>query len=553
MSTPVGSTISASASTASAAVKNVGVDGKSAAHTWEDTNSGVLWENAVQEDSDGNIIVDRNETLHEVIRQRRKRLEQNDYSQRHRRIVRAMIRYLYIIIDGSRWVRQKDPMLTTTGGSNRTRLEVIIHSCLDFIKDFYDQNPLSHLGFILCKNGEAEIITQLSGNSRIHKLALHSILTQMNTTSSSMNNDNGNGGEFSLQNGLEVAGRSLGHQPRYGSREIVILTAALSTCDPGYILTETIPKLLNAKIRVSCFTLSAELHICYKLASLTSGTAGVCLDYNHFRDWLYGQTVPPPSNTHASTDGTDNIIVNGCEMILMGFPTRTTSTDGIAVLVHATREKTLLAHTAYTCPQCQAKNYELPTDCAVCGLKLVLAPHLARSFHHLFPVQPFIDQSTASIMNLSDANTTNKAVVATPIKSIASSSSVDAIINNQPTPLKAISSSSSKRKNTTKKNDNDNNKQLTKILNLIDNKIIVTSKDDDTCCYSCLQPLKVIALEAAMASNAVTNNIKSNDTYNNNSNEMLRFQCPECFNYFCVDCDAFLHESLHNCPGCLCI
>ena len=28
-------------------------------------------------------------------------------------------------------------------------------------------------------------------------------------------------------------------------------------------------------------------------------------------------------------------------------------------------------------------------DDAVCGLKLVLAPHLARSFHHLFPVPPF--------------------------------------------------------------------------------------------------------------------------------------------------------------------
>ena len=33
--------------------------------------------------------------------------------------------------------------------------------------------------------------------------------------------------------------------------------------------------------------------------------------------------------------------------------------------------------------------------------------------------------------------------------------------------------------------------------------------------------------------------------------EILRFQCPECNNVFCADCDAYLHETLHNCPGCL--
>ena len=47
--------------------------------------------------------------------------------------------------------------------------------------------------------------------------------------------------------------------------------------------------------------------------------------------------------------------------------------------------------TGYICPRCRAKASDLPTDCAVCGLKLVLAPHLARSFHHLFPVPPFVE------------------------------------------------------------------------------------------------------------------------------------------------------------------
>ncbi|MGH0191610.1 UNVERIFIED_CONTAM: hypothetical protein FKN15_067017 [Acipenser sinensis] len=45
----------------------------------------------------------------------------------------------------------------------------------------------------------------------------------------------------------------------------------------------------------------------------------------------------------------------------------------------------------YYCPQCRAKYTELPVECKVCGLTLVSAPHLARSFHHLFPLDPFTE------------------------------------------------------------------------------------------------------------------------------------------------------------------
>lgn len=39
----------------------------------------------------------------------------------------------------------------------------------------------------------------------------------------------------------------------------------------------------------------------------------------------------------------------------------------------------------YYCPQCYSKYCELPVECRACGLTLVSAPHLARSYHHLFP------------------------------------------------------------------------------------------------------------------------------------------------------------------------
>lgn len=31
---------------------------------------------------------------------------------------------------------------------------------------------------------------------------------------------------------------------------------------------------------------------------------------------------------------------------------------------------------------------------------------------------------------------------------------------------------------------------------------------------------------------------------------ILRVACPKCKQHFCVDCDIYIHESLHNCPGC---
>ena len=37
----------------------------------------------------------------------------------------------------------------------------------------------------------------------------------------------------------------------------------------------------------------------------------------------------------------------------------------------------------------RARMCGLPSDCRVCGTTLVSSPHLARSYHHLFPVPPF--------------------------------------------------------------------------------------------------------------------------------------------------------------------
>ncbi|KAJ9474060.1 RNA polymerase II transcription factor [Pseudozyma hubeiensis] len=40
----------------------------------------------------------------------------------------------------------------------------------------------------------------------------------------------------------------------------------------------------------------------------------------------------------------------------------------------------------YLCPRCGVKVCDVPTDCPVCGITIVMSTHLARSYHHLFPV-----------------------------------------------------------------------------------------------------------------------------------------------------------------------
>ena len=32
--------------------------------------------------------------------------------------------------------------------------------------------------------------------------------------------------------------------------------------------------------------------------------------------------------------------------------------------------------------------------------------------------------------------------------------------------------------------------------------------------------------------------------------ESGRYECPVCGMFFCIDCDVFAHEVVHNCPGC---
>ena len=77
--------------------------------------------------------------------------------------------------------------------------------------------------------------------------------------------------------------------------------------------------------------------------------------------------------SHAGREGEGGLGMSLCHLDCSGEEGRRISTAG------------------YCCPQCRAKYCELPVECRGCGLTLVSAPHLARSYHHLFPLPPFTE------------------------------------------------------------------------------------------------------------------------------------------------------------------
>jgi transcription initiation factor TFIIH subunit 2 len=235
--------------------------------------------------------------------------------------------------------------------------------------------------------------------------------------------------------------------------------------DPGEI-DDTIASLISDRIRVSVIGLSAQVALCAEICSRTNGDETgnytVALHEHNFRELLLAATTPPV--THASEQ-------KNASLIMMGFPSRTVaSADHISLCAchhRPTRE-------GYACTRCNTKVCRLPSECPVCGLTLVLSTHLARSYHHLFPLRTWVEVSWA------DA-----------VKSVACAACQN--------PFPAIPKGKQKDK----------------------------SKSNASATAG------VLALPEAKG-----------------VSESGRYACPACGQHFCIECDVYSHEILHNCPGC---
>jgi len=272
----------------------------------------------------------------------------------------GMIRHLFLIVDMSRAMKQADILPPS-------RIACISEILQLFIIEYFDQNPISQLGLIVTKDKRAEMLTKLSGNPNLHVTALKEAASKVPA------------GEASLQNSLEVSIGGLSHLPQHASCEVLIVYGGLTSCDPGDIF-ETIAQVNKLNIRCSIVGLSAEVKLCKTICTETKGTYNVILSKKHCQDLIFDHLQPPEAK--------ENIEAS---LVRMGFPKHLTNHFPSFCLCHIeSKDNTEVFSTyGYFCPQCKNKYCDLPVDCHVCGLQLVSAAHIARSYQHLFPLAAF--------------------------------------------------------------------------------------------------------------------------------------------------------------------
>lgn len=149
----------------------------------------------------------------------------------------------------------------------------------------------------------------------------------------------------------------------------------------------------------------------------------------------------------------------------MGFPSRTLAPGG-SMSYCACHNKP--SREGYLCTRCGTKVCRLPAECPSCSLTLILSTHLARSYHHLFPLRNWVEVSW-----------------------------------------------------------NDAAKS--------------------TACFSCQCPFpeNTKSKPSPQKSTAAAPGTSAKGV-----SESSRYACEVCGNHFCIDCDVFAHEVIHNCPGC---
>ncbi|KZP18744.1 TFIIH basal transcription factor complex, subunit SSL1 [Athelia psychrophila] len=397
---------------------------KDQAYTWEASYT-RSWD-TVQEDAGGSLQGAVEDLL---ARGRRRRLLAPSTA-----IRRTIIRHLILLLDLSTSMMDRD--------MRPTRFDLTLRYAREFVTEWFDQNPLGQIGVVGMRAGVGERIGEMSGNPQD---VLRAIADRHKLEPT---------GDPSLQNSIEMARSTMSHLPTHSSREILIIFGSLTTCDPGNI-HETLDACVQNQIRISVVALAAEMKICRELCDKTGGQFGVAMNEGHFRDLMFELVPPPAQRALARVAGTNAGAANpAADLMMMGFPTRLPDTSPPSLCVCHSELKSQ----GFLCPRCLAKVCDVPTDCDICGLMIVSSPHLARSYHHLFPVKAY-----KAVMTLDDAAEASDA------------------------------------------------------------------------CHACSRALAIVRSTAP--------NIDGMSPFG-------RYRCPECHHDFCADCDVFVHDVVHCCPGC---
>lgn len=291
--------------------------------------------------------------------------------------------------------------LTSSSPYDVCRIDVLLPIARRFVNEYFEQNPIGQLAILVMRDGLADRLVSMGGNTSDHLAALNN-RRRLEPR-----------GDPSLQNALEMAKSTLAHLPMTSSREVLLLSGSLTSCDPGNI-HHTIASLKAASIRVDLIHLTAEMKILRDIARETGGTFGVALDDGHLEELIregirprevLKKEEPTSANGERLQDEDEE---DGAELMQMGFPLRLPthapptlcachsrlfpSSSGQAGGANSLNPLSGKARnqgtgSGFLCPRCGAKICDVPTDCPVCSLTVVMSTHLARSYRHLFPVK----------------------------------------------------------------------------------------------------------------------------------------------------------------------
>ena len=152
-------------------------------------------------------------------------------------------------------------------------------------------------------------------------------------------------------------------------------------------------------------------------------------------------------------------------LLMMGFPSRIVEDGPSLCACHSRPSKG-----GYLCSRCSSKVCSLPSSCPACGLTLILSTHLARSYHHLFPLRNWREVSWKH----------------------------------------------------------------------------ATAEHSQADCFGCGAHFPEIPPQESWYSRkSGAGHVREGGV-----SESGRYECGTCGRFFCIDCDVFAHEVVHNCPGC---
>lgn len=328
-----------------------------------------------------------------------------------------------------------------------------------FIREYFEQNPISQLSIIALRNGIAEQVSDMSGNPQEHIKQVQ-LMVRKDAA-----------GNPSLENGLEMARVGLKGAPSHGTREVLLVMGALYSSDPGDV-HRTIEALVADKITAKVIGLAAQVAVCRELVAKTNNGDisgySIALNEEHFKDLMLNITTPPASTVTTS---------NSSSLLMMGFPSRTVDPQPSLCACHGRPSRE-----GYRCSRCSTKVCGLPAECPACGLTLILSTHLARSYHHLFP-----------LVNWQEVSWSHARL------------SQQCFACQRPFPAAQPHKSNQAKQ-----------------------------RED-----LATQRKQLVGGAIGLVEPAVGRDSGSQ-----------RFECGVCHYHFCIDCDIFAHEVVHNCPGC---